>query len=124
MYARCYIRKLFHIKNHTRHIILNGRTNFITKILIPSQKKRKIIDKDTTITSIDNFVITEGYPKPTNLDETIVNTLSISENYPLLLSRESSAPVQGDVPRFLGVLVDSMSKFSKCLEGGLTSKHC
>ena len=49
--------------------------------MIPSQKRRKIIDKDTTITAqyVDNFVITVGYPNPTNLDETIVNTLSISE---------------------------------------------
>ena len=55
--------------------------NFTTKILIPSQKRRKIIDKDTTITAqyVDNIVITEGYPNPTNLDETIVDTLSISE---------------------------------------------
>ena len=53
--------------------------NFTTKILIPSQKRRKIIDKDITITSINNFVITESYPKPTNLNETIVNTSSISE---------------------------------------------
>ena len=33
--------------------------------------------------------------------------LSSKRNLALLLSRKSSAPVQGDISRFLGVLVDS-----------------
>ena len=54
-----------------------AESNITTKILISSQKSRKILDNDATITSMDTLVISEGFHKFSKSYETIMEVKTL-----------------------------------------------